>query len=413
MSAAHLLGYLSQPTSDEMPRLKSYGVHAKALVGRMGLERVLDDVLRGRAGGLMVEVNNRGRQVGVIGQREPEAGGGVSLTIDAPLQSLIEQSFGAQAGACVVLDPTTGAVLSMVSLPAFPPEAFVLPDPEAVRRLLNEPSSPLMNRATVGLYQPGSIVKLITTAAALEQQVVTPTTTIVCPGSLTIGDRTFHCWNQDGHGPLTLPEAIMHSCNVYFMQVGRKLGAARLRDAMDKAGLSRRTGWLLEEQAGHLPQRRLTEGEVALLSIGQGEVLTTVLQMAVIAAAVANNGWLVEPWVISAVAERPAAHPSAHRRLGWSASTLEMLRTGMRWVVERPEGTGHGAFSPHVSIAGKTGTAQTHVPGRPHGWFVGFCPVEQPRLAMAIVAEHGGSGGELPAAIAKTICEYLSASEPL
>src|SRR3989338_8234794 len=410
--AAHVLGYLSQPTAEELPRLKSYGVRPTQLVGRMGIERLLDDALRGRSGGLMVEVNSRGRQMRVLGRRAPEPGGRVVLTLDLQLQSLIEQALASQTGAAVALNPKTGAVLAMVSHPSFPPEAFVLSGGDPVRRLLTDPQAPLMNRSTVGMYMPGSVAKLITAAAALEQKIITPDTTIVCPGSLTIGDRTFHCWNLEGHGPLTLPEALMQSCNVYFMTVGRRLGLARLRAAMERIGLGRRSGWPLEEQPGHLPERRMTEGEVALLAIGQGEVLVTPAQAAVMASAFANGGSLVTPRLGEAGDGRPGPRPVT-RRLGWSPATLEAVREGMELVVRHPAGTGHRAFTTIVSIAGKTGTAQTHEPGRPHGWFVGYCPVEAPRVAMAIVAEHGGSGGDLPAEIAKSVCEYVSAAESL
>src|SRR3989338_1805856 len=154
-AAAHVLGYLSQPTADELPRLKSYGVRPTQLVGRMGVERLLDDALRGRSGGLMVEVNNRGKQVRVLGRKPPEGGGRVMLTLDAQLQSLIAQALSAQAGAAVVLNPTTGAVLAMVSSPSFSPESFVIASGDTVRQLLTDPQAPLMNRATVGMYTPG------------------------------------------------------------------------------------------------------------------------------------------------------------------------------------------------------------------------------------------------------------------
>ncbi len=411
-SAAHILGYLSQPTSEELAVLKQYGVRPKHLVGRMGLEALLDDALRGRGGGLMVEVNNRGQQVRVLGRRPPEPGQRVTLTVDANLQSLIEQALGAQAGACVVLDPQTGAVLAMVSAPSFSPAAFVTPEGNTVSRLLNDPAAPLMNRAAVGVYTPGSIAKLVVAAAALENHVVTPQTQIVCPGSLTIGDRIFHCWNRDGHGPLTMPEAIMHSCNVYFMTMGRRLGQQRLRAAMERIGFSHRTGWPLEEQPGRLPQRRLSEGEVAILGIGQGEILLTVLQAAVMASVFANKGWVVEPWVVHSIGDHEVAHRAPHQ-IGWSASTIDTVLTGMRMVIREPAGTGHRAFTPVISIAGKTGTAQTHVVDRPNGWFVGFCPVDAPRIAIAIVTELGGSGGDLPAEIARTICEYVAAPDTL
>jgi penicillin-binding protein 2 len=407
-SLAHVLGYLSQPTPEELPLLKQYGVRPKELVGRSGVERLLDHALRGRPGGLMVEVDHRARQIRTIGRRPPEAGSRVALTVDASLQSLIEEMFRSQPGACVVLQPQTGEVLAMVSVPGFSPEAFTLGGSEAVTRYLDDAEAPLMNRAAVGVYQPGSIMKLITAAAGLEHQLITPSSIINCPGSLKIGDRVFHCWNRDGHGPLTLSEAIMQSCNVYFMQVGRRLGLQRLRTAMEQAGYSHRTGWPLEEQAGHLPQRNLSEGEVAILALGQGELLVTVLQEAVVAGAFANGGWLLEPWVVNEVGGHPVSRRVVHRKLPWSSQTIEAVRTGMRAVVEQPDGTGHRAFSPIVTIAGKTGTAQTHVPGRAHGWFVGFCPAEQPRAAMAIVAEYGGSGGDLPADVAKVICEYLA-----
>ncbi|MBI4342178.1 MAG: penicillin-binding protein 2 [Candidatus Omnitrophica bacterium] len=412
-TAAHLLGYLSEPTAEELPVLKQYGVRPKQLIGRLGIERMLDHELRGRPGGLMVEVNNRARQVRVLGQREPEAGSRVELTIDAQLESLIEQVFGSQPGAAVVLDPETGEVLAMVSMPAFPPGAFAELEFRTIRRLLNDPDAPLMNRAAVGVYPPGSTAKLMTAAAGLEQRLLTPATSIPCSGALTFGDRAIHCWYRDGHGPMNLTEALMQSCNVYFMQLGRRLGLSRLRTAMEMVGYGRRTGWPLEERAGHLPSRRLTEGEVALLAIGQGEFLMTPLQGAVMAGAFANGGWLVHPWVIRSVGARRTSRPPGRRRVGWSIETIEAIRKGMRAVVQEPSGTGHRAFTPAVSIAGKTGTAQTHVPDQSHGWFVGYCPVEHPRAAMAIVAEHGGSGGDLPAEIAKAICEYIAAPETL
>lgn len=412
-TAAHVVGYLSQPTAEQFPLLKQYGVRPKQLVGRLGLERLLDHALRGSTGGVMVEVNHRGRQVRIVGQRPPTAGATVALTLDLKLQSLIETTFGAQAGAAVVLDPETGAVLAMVSAPAFPPEAFIEQETGVIRQLLSDPGTPLVNRATMGEYPPGSIMKLVTAAAALERKLITPETTFTCPGALTIGDRTFHCWNHDGHGPMNLREALKQSCNVYFMHVALRLGTEALRTAQEHAGFGRRAGWPMEERAGRLPQRRLTKGELAMLGFGQGEVLVTPLQAALMAAAFANGGWVVEPWVIDAIASRPVSHRPARRRVGWSADTIAAVRTGMRAAVTDPDGTGHRAFSRAVSVAGKTGTAQTHVPGRTHGWFVGYCPAEHPRAAMAVIAEYGGSGGELPTEIARTVCEYISLPEAL
>ncbi len=411
-AAGHVLGYLSQPTAEEFTVLREEGVRRGDLVGRTGIERWGDRTLRGRAGGRLVEVDHRARQVRVVGERPSETGTALTLTLDAELQSLLEQALGSQPGAAVVLDPADGAVRAMVSRPGFSPEAFAVSDSERIQAYLDDPRAPLMNRATLGVYQPGSIAKLIAAAAALRHGVLTPSTTIVCPGSLRVGDRTFRCWNLDGHGPLTLPEALRESCNVFFLQVGRWLGAARLREAYEQAGFGQATGWLLDEQRGHVPQRRLTEGEVAMLAIGQSELLITPLQAAVATAMFANGGWRMTPWIVEETAGQDRRHPPGRRHRPWGAEELRVVQEGMLAVVADPRGTGFRAASPTVRIAGKTGTAQTHRPGQSHAWFVGYCPVEAPRVAFAIVAEFGGSGGDLPAEIARSLCEYVAADAP-
>jgi len=410
-TASHLLGYLGKSPPETFYVLKQYGVQPHDLVGRAGLEGVFDDVLRGQSGGSLVEVDHRGRQIRILGYRQPSPGEPAVLTIDARLQALIEQYFAGQPGACVVLDPNTGELLAMVSVPSFNPAVFAKKDQQAIRALLADVNGrPLLNRATSGLYTPGSTVKLLTALTALEEGVITSETAITCPGFLTIGDRRFHCWNRDGHGSLRLREALRSSCNVYFMQVGRRLGLQKLRHGFAKAGFGRRTGWLLEEQPGTLPGgRRFSEGEVALLAMGQGEILITPLQAAVMASAIANQGWLVKPWVVKTISGRPVDPPHPVH-LDWLARHLATVREGMVAVVNDLEGTGILAHSDRVQVAGKTGSAQTHIPGRTHGWFVGFCPADEPLAAMAIVAEYGGAGGELPASMARAICEYLISS---
>jgi len=413
--AAHLLGYVGQPDPAAVPTLKQYGVSPRELVGRAGLERELDASLRGRVGGSLIEVDHLARQVRVIGHREPVAGRSVVLTIDAPLQTLIEQQFAhqQQPGACVVLNPSTGELLAMVSSPTFEPEAFATQDMKAIRRVFADAGSPLMNRATDGTYLPGSIVKPITAMTALEQQVITERTTVTCPGYLAIGNRKFHCWNRDGHGTVAVREALARSCNVFFMEVGRRVGLDRLRAGLTNVGFGRRTGYSLQEHRGHLPaRRRLSEGEVALLAMGQGEILITPLQAAVMASAIANQGWIVEPWLVKRIGDDPEVTRAHLRPVGWSPESLAVVREGMAAVVNASGGTGASARSDTVRIAGKTGTAQTHLEGRPHGWFIGFCPADDPAVAMAIVSEHGGSGGEFPAAVAKMICEYVFSRPP-
>ncbi|MBI3087963.1 MAG: hypothetical protein HYY91_03660 [Candidatus Omnitrophica bacterium] len=407
---AHLLGYLSQPSPETFKTLKEYGVKPKDLVGRAGLEGELDVYLRGEPGGSLIEVEARGRQVGLIGRKDPVPGQTVTLTVDAELEALIAQRFGQQAGAAVVLNPQTGELLAMVSVPSFDPGVFATQDQVAIRRLLADPKAPLMNRAAAGTYLPGSIVKPITAMTALQHRIVSPQTPIMCEGFLLIGNRRFHCWNRDGHGALTMREALMWSCNVYFMELGRRLGLDRLRAGFQQAGFGRKTGWHFEEDAGHLPSARtLHEGEVALLAMGQGEILITPLQGAVMASAIANGGRLLEPWAVRTVGDYAMRAPSPPAAgLGWPAEPLAVVREGMLAVVNDAHGTGIRARSERVPIAGKTGTAQTHVPGKAHGWFIGFCPAHDPAAAMAIVAEYGGSGGELPAMIGRAVCEYLA-----
>lgn len=410
--AAPLLGYVSQPTEEAFPLLKPYGVRPQDLVGRAGLEWALDAYLRGRPGGSVIEVDHRARQRRVVGARAVVPGDSVVLTIDARLQALIEEQFGAQSGACVVLRPQTGEVLAMASLPTFAPEAFAAQDQDALRAILNDPSSPLLNRAVNGAYLPGSIVKPLLALTALEARLLDPAAPVTCHGYLTIGDRRFHCWNRDGHGPLTLREGLMQSCNVYFMRLGLRLGFPRLRAAYAHIGFGARTGWLLDEHPGHLPSAwRVGDGDLALLSIGQGELLITPLQAAVMASALANHGSLVQPWVVFAVGGHRVP-PRPPHPLGWSARNVSVVLAAMEAVIREPHATGHRASSDLVRIAGKTGTAQTHLPGRTHGWFIGFCPADAPLVAMAIVAEYGGTGGELPASIGKIICEYIVSSPP-
>ena len=405
--AGHLLGYLSQPSEEVFPILKQYGVKPQDLVGRSGLEREFDAYLRGRSGGSMIEVNHRARQVRVMGRRDPVPGEPIVLTIDARLQALIEQRLGEQPGAAVVLRPSTGEVLAFVSTPVFDPQAFADQNKPAIRRMLDGPHSPMMNRAALGMYLPGSIVKIATAAIALEDQVITPQTTMVCPGYVEFSDRRIHCWNRDGHGPVRLHEALMGSCNVFFMDVGRRLGLERLRAGYQSIGFGRKTGWFLEEQPGHLPSRRLSEGEVALLAMGQGEILITPVQAAVMISAIANGGGVVEPWLVRSVGDHSMARTHLIP-LGWAPDTIAAVREGLDAVVNDPHGTGIHARSTRIRVAGKTGTAQTGLQGPPHGWFVGMCPADSPIVALAVVAEHGGSGGDLPASIGKSICEYIA-----
>lgn len=412
-AAAHLLGYLSQPDETTLPVLKSYGVQSQDLIGRAGLERDLDSYLRGKSGGALIEVDHRSRQVRMIGDREAQAGVSITLTLDAELQQAAERALSGHAGACVAIKPQTGEVLVLASAPAFDPEAFALQETQRIAAFMHdEERRPMMNRATQGLYAPGSIIKPLVALTALQQRVISPTSSLTCGGFLQIGDRKIHCWNRDGHGIVSVHEALMGSCNVFFLETGRRLGIERLRSGLQAAGFGRKTGWPLGDEAGQLPGgRKLSQGEVAMLGIGQGEILITPMQAAVVASAIANRGSLVEPWVVQAVGDHVVGR-SHLTRLEWPDAAIATVIRGMTAVVNDPHGTGIRAHSDRISIAGKTGTAQTHIIGRTHGWFMGFCPIDNPQLAIAVVAEFGGSGGDLPAAVAHAVCE-AAASAPV
>lgn len=407
---SHVLGYLSKPKPGEVERLKAYGVLPQYMVGRTGIEQLYDSILRGSPGDQVVEVNHRGHRQRILRERKAVPGRSIKLTVDASLQSLIATIFQDHPGACVVLDPRTGEVLAMVSNPSFDPEAFAVSDSEKIRGYLADENLPLLNRATYGVYPPGSIAKIIVASAALEEGMITKHTKINCEGHMRIGDRIIHCWYRDGHGYLELVEAIRYSCNVYFMRVGCWLGLEKLLSVYTRVGFSQATGWPLGERVGSLPTRRLSQGEVAMLSIGQGPIDVTPLQVAMMISMFANNGWIIQPWIVQEIDGKPITKQANRYRIGWDQEIFRTIREGLKGVVNDFEGTGHRAFTEEVEIAGKTGTAQTHKPNLNHGWFAGFCPADEPRAAFAIVAEYGGSGGDLPAQVGRAVCEYISAT---
>jgi len=420
VSTAHLLGYLGSITEEELEKLEGYGVRIRDLVGRSGLEEKHDEHLRGLPGGMQVEVNNRGHKVRVLGSREAQEGKELHLTIDIKLQNLIHDLLVDKDGSSIVMNVETGEILAMVNNPGFDPNVFIAAvnqkqeAREEVTELLRSREAPLLNRAISGVYSPGSIFKIIVAAAALEKEKITPQTTFSCPGRFRIGNRDFFCWDLDGHGTENIYSALAHSCNVFFYRMGLSLGADEITSFARKFGLGLPTGVDLPyETAGLVPSKawklktqkeRWYDGETANFSIGQGYLLATPLQMTRVVAAVANGGYLVKPHVVK------STKVSSKEKIGVKEETLEIIREGMRQVVEDVGGTGHNARVFGVEWAAKTGTAQAPK-GKPHGWFAGFYPADDPRLAILVFLEHGGSGGQAPAKIAKNIIEYIKKEE--
>jgi penicillin-binding protein 2 len=432
--AAHLLGYVGEITKERLRKWKERGYRVGDRIGKRGLESRLEPFLRGRDGGLQVEVDAQGRQLMVLNEVDFQPGANVVLTLDVEIQRLAEEALGDRAGAVVVGDPRTGEILAMVSHPAFDPNLFSkgLP-PETWKKLIRDPKHPLQNRVTMGLYPPGSTYKIVTAAAALEEGVVDFKTRLYCPGYYRMGSREFRCWKKSGHGWLRLRDALIQSCDVFFYQLGERLGVDRLAKYAWGFGLGSPTGFDPDEEKGGLVPTaewkkkkfgsRWHPGETLSLAIGQGFNLVTPLQQFVLISAVANGGFIRTPRVVHHIesAQGIPLGPWGRyeiRRVPVKERTLAFLRDALRAAVENPRGTGQRARLPGVSVAGKTGTAQVVEVGedrksreelpyhkRDHAWFLCFAPVEAPRVAVVVLVEHGGHGGAVAAPIARKILQ--------
>jgi penicillin-binding protein 2 len=399
---SHIFGYLGEIGRDELERLKGYGYQIRDLVGKSGLEKTYDSYLKGEGGGMQLEVNNRGYFVKALGRKESSCGRDLYLTIDGRLQDFIEKLLDGKTAACAVMAPDTGEILALVSKPDFDPDIFISREKDAQRlAILKSPEKPMLNRVTSGLYPPGSVFKPVVAIAALEKKKITSYTTFNCSGSYSLGKAVFNCWDEEGHGSETISEGLKNSCNVFFYQVGRQAGADDIYNYALKLGFGIPTGIdLPEEAAGLVPNKmwkRLVrkegwfEGDTVNFSIGQGYVLVTPLQILRMTAAIANGGMLVRPHLVQKI-ENVEVASAGSRDIGISRKTIEIIKMGLRRVVEDETGTGRRARVEGVSIAGKTGTAQ-NPNGLSHAWFTGFAPVDKPKVALVVFVEHGGKGG--------------------
>jgi penicillin-binding protein 2 len=368
---------------------------------------------------------------------KPRSGNDLYLTIDARLQKLAEQLLGEEDGAIVALDPTSGEVLALASRPAFDPNLMSRElTAKQWEEIVQNERRPLTNRAIQGQYPPGSTFKIVMAAAALESNTVSPATPVYCNGGYQFGKRLFRDWKAGGHGSVDLHEAIVHSCDVYFYTVGQRMGIDTIAHFARMFGLGRETGIELpSERVGIVPSTAWKErvrgepwypGETISVAIGQGYVTVTPLQMASLVGAVANNGILYRPRLVQAVLDRTTGHlqetPTLPKEtLSMKTETLKAIQKGLADVVSR--GTATRAKSSIVSIAGKTGTAQTaalrtgpekEIPKkfRDHAWFVSYAPAESPRIAVAVLAEHMGHGGSAAAPLAKEVIEAYFTMAP-
>ena len=435
---AHILGYVAAVSAKELtgdPLLELPGFRT----GKAGIEKIHDKVLRGSSGSLQVEVNAFGRVIRELSRNEGQPGAEVAVTIDLGLQRMISKRLKGNSASVVVIDVRTGDVLSMVSTPGYDPNAFNRGlKVEEWKSLSSNPRSPLINKSISGRYAPGSTFKMVVLLAALEKGAVTASTKVFCRGHIELGDTKFHCWKKHGHGVVDAKMAITQSCDVYFYEIAKRTGIERISVMANRFGLGVKTGVDLPgEQAGLIPNKKWKrraldapwhQGETLHAGIGQGYILTTPLQLAVMTAHLANGGLAVTPRLTKKINNQAIVtnveQGLKQKSLGIYSSHLRLIQESMTEVVNNTVfGTAKKSRikEPGMEMAGKTGTVQVRqiskaerdsgviknkdLPWkeRDHALFVGFAPIHEPRYAIAVVVEHGGSGSSVAAPIAHDV----------
>jgi penicillin-binding protein 2 len=377
-------------------------------------------------------VDVQGHERRILRVKEPVKGNDLYLTIDLGLQQVAEAAIGEEPGAVVAMDPWTGDILAMVSHPPFDPNLLsgVL-TPAAWDALANNPRHPMNNRVIQGQYPPGSVFKIVVTSALLETNLVPASFTVTCNGGMRFGNRLFRDWKRAGHGVVDLRRAFVESCDVFFYEVGNRLGVDTLAEYAQRLGLGRPTGIpLASEKTGLIPSTAWKQkargepwypGETLSVSIGQGYISVTPLQLATMLSGIATQGYQYKPRILKTMkgtmGELEEAPPVLNGVIQFREQTLATLYRVLGGVVSDEHGTGRAAYSPMVQIGGKTGTAQV-VGAKPwmtednmprefkdHAWFVALAPLDHPRIVVVALVEHGGHGGSAAAPIAKKVIE--------
>lgn len=415
---AHLIGYLGRLTETQWDSLKSEGIPPDAFIGQWGVEKIFDSVLRGKFGKKIVEVDALGHEIRMLGEIPPERGQDIHLSIDINLQKAMEEAYGTRRGAFVALRPETGEVLALGSLPSFDPNKFARgAASDYWNKLLEDEGHPLLNRAFQSQYPPGSVYKIVTAIAGLEKGIIKPTTTFHCSGGITFGNRFFRCWKKEGHGTVDLKRAIIESCDVYFYEVGKRVGIDNIAEYARRLGLGDISGInLVSEKKGIVPSSEWKlkslgqpwyPGETLSASIGQGYVSVTPAQLARMIAAIVNGGYLKKfrllksedgspqnltilgdmsktgsitvtfatdnqqvkensPQLllspptdkVKTVAISDIKDNNESQKINISQQTLIFIKDALTGVVNEPGGTGGAARLGHILVGGKTGTAQ-------------------------------------------------------
>ncbi|HKJ88069.1 MAG TPA: penicillin-binding protein 2, partial [Gammaproteobacteria bacterium] len=437
---AHVLGYLGAPNKRDYRTFDADLYPPGTRLGKMGLEREYEKTLHGAPGFREVETDAFGRVVREISTERPNPGKNLILTLDENLQEAAHQALSPyEEASAVALDPQTGAILAMASRPTFNPNKFIGGlTADTWKGLQQDPDEPLVNRVTQGLYPPASTIKPVLALAGLVNGVITPKTEFTCNGSFQVGqdEHVFHCWKSWGHGSLTVDQAIVQSCDVFFYKLAHHMGIKPIHRALKAFGLGSRTGVdLPSERKGLNPgpvwKRRVRgdiwyPGETVMTAIGQGYMQATPLQLAVMASALANGGYRVTPHLVHGI-QNPVTGKVKYRdpkRAPISLiqqKSLRLVRHAMRRVVGSIHGTAHSIAGGWIPVAGKTGTAQVVRINRDkakqldpeekarklrdHALFVAFAPLKDPQIAVAVVVEHGISGGHTAGKVARHIID--------
>jgi len=436
--ASHMLGYVAAVSEDDLMRGNDPLLELPDFrIGKAGIEKVYDLSLRGKSGTSRVEVNAVGRMIRELRRDEGQPGHEVRLTLDMRLQAYASQRLGEDSAAAVVIDVHTGEILAMASTPAYDPNAFTRGLTNAEwSALSSNPRAPLRNKAIAGQYAPGSTFKMVVALAALESGIVRPDQTVYCPGHLTLGNHRFHCWRRGGHGHMNVTSAIEQSCDVYFYEIARRIGIDRIAAMAERLGLGQTLNLELPGEAtGLIPTKAWksatfgqpwVQGETLVASIGQGYVLATPLQLAVMTARIANDGIAVNPTLcrqVEADGELKTRPTPQFEHAGLSMASLSVVKNAMWRVVNGDRGTARGAAIKEDgwAMAGKTGTSQVRrislreretgvrrnedLPWeyRDHALFVSYAPADAPRYAMSVIVEHAGGGSRFAAPIAHDV----------
>jgi penicillin-binding protein 2 len=436
--AAHVIGYLGEISKSELENAAGDFYRGGDLVGKMGLEKLREEALRGDKGNDSSEVNARGFEQQLLSHTEPVPGKEVRLTIDINLQQAAEDAMDKdeRSGAVVVIEVKTGRLLVLASTPR-----LHLADFEGGistknwNALLDNPKHPLINKAFQAMYPPGSTYKMVTALAGLARGVITRDTTFFCSGHINFGNRDYNCWKKGGHGTVELHRAISESCDVFFYQVGMRVGVDGLAEYANKLGLGIRTQAEIEhEKAGLIPTKewkkkakgvKWQDGETLSLAIGQGFNLVTPLQLCQMTATIANGGRRYLPQLIESVTDAEGKVLESFKPklvselLAEEKKYLTWIRAGMVDVVQGARGTARAVRIPGITIAGKTGTAQVvrleqykhlreeDIPYkyRDHAWFTCYAPAEDPEIAVTVLVEHGLHGGSGAGPVAKAVMQ--------